>query len=77
MKLQKGERDEEVRIISLKEAAEILGSSYPTVLRMATEGDLKAFRIRHTWRTSTAACDEFIQRKFDEQARACRSTQVD
>ena len=77
MKLLRTEHGEEARIISLKEAAEILGSSYPTVLRMATEGDLKAFRIRHTWRTSTAACEEFIQRKFDEQARACQSIRVD
>ncbi|MBQ9042370.1 MAG: excisionase family DNA-binding protein [Eggerthellaceae bacterium] len=73
----KNEQGEEARIISLKEAAEILGSSYPTVLRMATEGDLKAFRMRRTWRTSTAACEEFIQRKFDEQARACQSIQAD
>ena len=72
----KNEQGEEARIISLKEAAEILGSSYPTVLRMATEGDLKAFRMRRTWRTSTAACEEFIQRKFDEQARACQSIQA-
>lgn len=75
--MPKNEQGEEARIISLKEAAEILGSSYPTVLRMATEGDLKAFRMRHTWRTSTAACEEFIQRKFDEQARACQSIQAD
>ena len=73
----KNEQGEEARIISLKEAAEILGSSYPTVLRMATEGDLKAFRMRRTWRTSTAACEEFIQRKFDKQARACQSIQAD
>ena len=73
----KNEQGEEARIISLKEAVEILGSSYPTVLRMATEGDLKAFRMRRTWRTSTAACEEFIQRKFDEQVRACQSIQAD
>lgn len=54
----KNEQGEEARIISLKEAAEIIGSSYPTVLRMATEGNLKAFRMRRTWRTSTAACEE-------------------
>ena len=77
MKLLNDDRCEDVRIISLKEAAQILGASYPTVLRMATEGELKAFRIRHTWRTSTAACEEFIQRKFDEQARACQSIQAD
>lgn len=71
------DRSEDVRIISLKEAAKILGASYPTVLRMATEGDLQAFRIRHTWRTSTAACEEFIQCKFDEQPRACQSIQAD
>ena len=71
------DRSEDVRIVLLKEAAKILGASYPTALRVATEGDLKAFRIRHTWRTSTAACEEFVQRKFDEQARACQSIQAD
>ncbi|MBP3866875.1 MAG: helix-turn-helix domain-containing protein, partial [Eggerthellaceae bacterium] len=52
------------RIISLKEAADILGTSYPTAVRMASSGELKAFRIRKTWRTSEAACREFVRSQF-------------
>ena len=68
--------DEEGRIISLYEAAEILGTSYPTAMRLAKSGELKAFRIRKTWRTSEAACEEFVRSQFDIQAMACQSVEV-
>ena len=45
----------EGRIISLYEAAEILGTSYPTAMRLAKSGGLKAFRIRKTRRTRPTA----------------------
>ena len=61
------------RIISLAEAAEIIGTSYPTAVRLAESGELKAFRIRKSWRTSDAACDEFVRRQFELQALRCRS----
>lgn len=64
--------DEEGGIISLYEAAEILGTSYPTAMRLAKSGELKAFRIRKTWRTSEAACEEFVRSQFDIQAMACQ-----
>jgi len=61
------------RIISLAEAAEIIGTSYPTAVRLAESGELKAFRIRKSWRTSDAACDEFVRRQFELQALRCGS----
>ena len=45
-------RSRQGRIISLKEAADIIGTSYPTAVRLANSGELKAFRVRHSWRTS-------------------------
>ena len=62
----------EGRIITLMEAAKLLGTSYPTAHRMACSGELKAFRLRNSWRTSTAACAEYVRRGFAEQARTCR-----
>lgn len=69
--------DEEGRIISLYEAAEILGTSYPTAMRLAKSGELKAFRIRKTWRTSEAACKAFVRNQFEIQAMACQSVEVE
>ena len=68
--------DEEGRIISLYEAAEILGTSYPTAMRLAKSGELKAFRIRKTWRTSEAACRAFVRSQFEIQALACQSAET-
>lgn len=45
----------EGRIISLMDPAKLLGTSYPTVHRMACNGELKVFKISNTWRTSAAA----------------------
>ena len=61
------------RIISLAEAAKIIGTSYPTAVRLAESGELKAFRIRSSWRTRDAACDEFICQQFRLQALRCQS----
>lgn len=69
--------DAEGRIISLGEAAEILGASYPTVLRLATNGELKTFRIRRAWRTSEAACEAYVQKQLEIQATACQSVEVE
>ena len=63
----------EPRIISLAEAAELLGVSYPTMVRLASEGELKAFRVRKVWRTSTAACEEYVRERFRAQEAACRA----
>lgn len=52
------------RIITLQEAAEILSISYSTAFRLAESGELKAFRIRNSWRTSTAACAQYIERQM-------------
>lgn len=71
-----GYADEEERIISLAEAAKMIGTSYPTVVRLATSGELKAFRIRHSWRTSTTVCKEYIREQFEKQAQICRSRET-
>lgn len=63
----------EARIISLAEAAKLLGVSYPTTVRLATEGELKVFRVRKAWRTSTMACEEYVRERFRAQEAACRA----
>jgi len=63
----------EPRIVSLAEAAKLLGVSYPTTVRLATEGELKAFRVRKAWRTSTTACEEYVRERFRAQEAACRA----
>lgn len=55
------------RIIILQEAAEILSVSYSTAFRLAESGELKAFRIRNSWRTSTVACAQYIDRQMRVQ----------
>lgn len=65
----------EARIISLMDAAKMLGTSYPTALRLARSGELKAFKIHRIWRTSTSACDEYIKCRFAEQALMCQSVE--
>lgn len=55
------------RIITLQEAAEILSISYSTAFRFAESGELKTFRIRNSWRTSTAACAQYIERQMRKQ----------
>ena len=64
------------RIITLMEAAQLLSTSYLTAHRMACAGELKAFRLRSSWRTSTSACREYVERQMEEQERACRARQV-
>lgn len=71
-----GQESQEERIISLAEAAKMLNTSYTTAFRLAQSGELKAFRIRNSWKTSTAACKEFIDKRFKEQALICRSIEV-
>ena len=48
------------RVITLNEASRILSVSYNTTLRLVQSGELKAFRIRNAWRTSTTACENYI-----------------
>lgn len=67
----------EGRIISLVEAAEIIGTSYPTAVRLAKSGELKAFRIRKCWRTSELACAQYVSEQFEIQALACQSVEVE
>lgn len=64
--------DEQPRLISLAEAASILSVSYQTAVRLAKSGELKAFKIRRAWRTSTAVCEEYIQERYRVQALECQ-----
>ena len=61
------------RVITLNEASRILSVSYNTTLRLVQSGELKAFRIRNAWRTSTTACENYIRNQFLIQASECRS----
>ena len=66
-------REGDGKILTLDEAAEILNTSYSTVYRLVMDGELRAFRIRNSWRTSTGACSEFVTKRFEEQSVICRS----
>ena len=55
------------KVISIREAATRLYCSYSTALRLAKDGELKAFRVRGSWRTTDAFCDEYIQRRLADQ----------
>ena len=63
----------EDKIMTLVQAAEYLETSYSTVYRLVTDGELRAFRLRNSWRTSTSACREFVNKRFEEQSVICRS----
>ncbi|MBQ9043193.1 MAG: helix-turn-helix domain-containing protein [Eggerthellaceae bacterium] len=60
------------RLITLAEAAEILCVSYQTAARLARDGELKAFKVRRAWRTSTAICEEYIRERFRIQELECQ-----
>ena len=64
--------EEPPRLISLAEAADILSISYPTAVRLVKSGELKAFKIRRAWRTSTGICEEFIRDGLRAQELACQ-----
>lgn len=63
----------EGEILTLAQAAEYLNASLSTVLRLVNSGELRAFRIRKAWRTSSGACDEFVKSQFADQAVICKS----
>lgn len=63
----------EGKIFILAQAAEYLNASLSTVLRLVNSGELRAFRIRKAWRTSSGACDEFVKQQFADQAVICKS----
>lgn len=63
---------DDARVITLNDAAEMLCCSYSTVLRLVNDGDLRAFRVRGAWRTSTAACKEFVRRGFADVRRGAK-----
>ena len=68
--------DEEGRIISLYEAAEILGTSYPTAMGLAKSGELKAFRIRKTWRPGRTIVKAWIAWMNEEKGYSAKTVNL-
>ena len=64
------------KILTLAEAAKYMHTSYSTVYRLVSDGELPAFRLRNAWRTSTAACDAYSKRQFEEQAKTTRRAEA-
>lgn len=48
-------------LLTVKEVAEILRVSQPTVLRMIEDGELPAIRVRNQWRIRRAELDAYLQ----------------
>ena len=49
-------------LLTVKEVAEILRVSQPTVLRMIDDGELRAIRVRTQWRIRRSDLDDYLQR---------------
>ena len=49
-------------LLTVKEVAEILRVSQPTVLRMIDDGELRAIRVRNQWRIRRSDLEAFLQR---------------
>ena len=49
-------------LLTVKEVAEILRVSQPTVLRMIDDGELRAIRVRNQWRIRRTDLDDYLQR---------------
>ena len=66
--------DIDCEIWSLKEAAAYLDVSYSTALRMARSGELVAWQINDSWKTSKALCKRYVRSQIKKQALICRAT---
>jgi excisionase family DNA binding protein len=49
-------------LLTVKEVAEILRVSQPTILRMIDDGELRAIRVRNQWRIRRSDLDDYLQR---------------
>jgi excisionase family DNA binding protein len=49
-------------LLTVKEVAEILRVSQPTVLRMIDDSELRAIRVRNQWRIRRSDLDDYLQR---------------
>ncbi len=49
-------------LLTVKEVAEILRVSQPTVLRMIDDGELRAIRVRNQWRIRRSELEDYLQR---------------
>jgi len=57
------------RPLSRKEAAEYLGVSFSTVVRMVDSGELRAHKVRSQWRIEMADLEAIVQAGQRFQAR--------
>ena len=48
-------------LLTVKEVAEILRISQPTVLRIIDDGELRAIRVRNQWRIRRSDLDDYLQ----------------
>ena len=75
-----GQERDEIRTeaaIDLKEVARRLNVSYSTAYRLVASGELRAFKVRNSWRTSTAACEDYVRRRLEEQAWQCSAAETE
>jgi len=49
-------------LLTVKEVAEILRVSQPTVLRVIDDGELRAIRVRNQWRIRRSDLEDYLQR---------------
>ncbi len=49
-------------LLTVKEVAERLRVSQPTILRMIDDGELPAIRVRNQWRIRRSDLDDYLQR---------------
>jgi excisionase family DNA binding protein len=49
-------------LLTVKEVAEILRVSQPTILRLIEDGELRAIRVRNQWRIRRSDLDAYLQR---------------
>ena len=62
------ERSEVEKMISAKQAGEMLGLSAKTIIRMVEAGDLPAYKINFVWRFKRSEIEEYIRsRRYHPQ----------
>ena len=59
-------------VLSLKEAAAMLGVSYSTVYRMVQDGQIEAYRIRTQYRIPRKACEKFVRDETKKLGYLCK-----
>lgn len=63
---------DQIRLLTLAEAAQLLHVSTRTLQRMISNSDLPAFKVGGQWRLRESQLTEWIERREGESARAVR-----